>query len=78
MVRRRSSKKAVPTSRIAGTRTSGGAPKTKIAIPTRIDVTVPRRADARVARGMKTLRYEFVTTDALSSGGAVKVWKTTQ
>jgi hypothetical protein len=33
---------------------------------------------ARVVRRMKILRYGFVATEAESSGGALRVWKTTQ
>jgi hypothetical protein len=35
-------------------------------------------AGAQVARRMKILRYKFVARDAESSGGVLRVWKTTQ
>lgn len=39
--------------------------------------TVGRR-DARVVREIEEFGYEFVATDALSRGGVLRVWKTTQ
>jgi len=35
-------------------------------------------ADARVAREMKILCYDFVAIDADNCGGVLRVWKTTQ
>lgn len=34
--------------------------------------------NARVARGIEKSRYGFVAIDALSAGGVLSVWKTTQ
>lgn len=55
----------------------GGALKANTAMPTRVDVTV---LTTRPLYGClrKIPRYGFVAIDALSSGGALRVWKTTQ
>jgi hypothetical protein len=54
--------------------TAAGAPTPK---PTPIPWLILGR-DVRVVRRIEKFSYEFVTIDALSRGGVLRVWKTTQ